>query len=208
MESKSMQKTRTINSEKYRIIGLKTQSFLEEISEYSKKFRVTCYDHNLMIAHHNKQKHEYLITNRVFEADLIINLPKLKTHIKAGLTGALKNLIGINGHKEFLPHHIKGSYLEGGDNYMNPSFFKRIYENFDEKVWSKIQKNSKFINKINFQILRIFWWLWYIFSKDKIFAGSWSGNDTVWRTTLDLNHILYFYNTEKNNLKLYLKEKS
>jgi hypothetical protein len=41
MESKSIQKTRTINNEKYRIIDLKTQSFLEEISEYSKKFRVT-----------------------------------------------------------------------------------------------------------------------------------------------------------------------
>jgi uncharacterized protein (DUF362 family) len=202
MESGSMQKTRTINSEKYRIIDLKTQSFLEEISEYSKKFRVTCYDPNLMIVHHDKHRHEYLITNRVFEADFIVNLPKLKTHIKAGLTGALKNLIGINGHKEFLPHHIKGSYLEGGDNYMNPSIFKRIYENFDEKVWSKIQKNRKFINKINFQILRILWWLWYIFSKDKIFAGSWSGNETIWRTTLDLNHILYFYNIEKTQLEV------
>jgi hypothetical protein len=84
---------------------------------------------------------------------------------------------------------------------MNPSIFKRIYENFDEKVWSKIQKNSKFINKINFQILRVLWWLWYIFSKDKIFAGSWSGNETIWRTTLDLNHILYFYNIEKAQLE-------
>ena len=32
------------------------------------------------------------------------SLPKLKTHKKAGITCALKNLIGINGNKEYLPH--------------------------------------------------------------------------------------------------------
>jgi uncharacterized protein (DUF362 family) len=193
-ESKSVQIMKDIIADRYRIINLGSQSFLDEISDHCKKFRVTCYNHNLMIEHHDKNKHEYLVTNRIFEADLIINLPKLKTHMKAGLTGALKNLIGINGHKEFLPHHIKGSYLEGGDNYMNPSFWKRIFEEFDEGIWSNIQKNSKFVNKVNFLILGLLWRMWYIFSKDRIFAGSWSGNETIWRTTLDLNHILYFYN--------------
>jgi len=200
MENKIYQRVKEI-SNKYKIIDLKEKSFLDEIVDYRKKFRVTCYNHNLMLEHHFQGKHEYLVTTRIFEADLIINLPKLKTHMKAGLTGALKNLIGINGHKEFLPHHIKGSYLEGGDNYINPSFWKRIYENFDDKVWSNIRKNNRFINKINFQILRILWWLWYIFSKDKIFAGSWAGNETIWRTTLDLNHILYFYSPQTNRIE-------
>lgn len=184
----------------YRIIDLGKESFLEEISDYSELFRVTCYNYNLMHEHHKKGKHEYLITNRVFEADFIINLPKLKTHIKAGLTGALKNLIGINGHKEFLPHHIKGAYLDGGDNYINPSFWKKLYEDFDDKVWSSLRGNYTLLNKFNFQILKLLHWCWYLFSKDKVFAGGWSGNETIWRTILDLNHIMYFYNTKTNTL--------
>ena len=80
-------------------------------------FRVTMYDHRLMQAHHDQRKHEYLVSNSVLDADLIINLAKLKCHSKAGITGALKNLVGINGHKEYLPHHTNGSPAEGGDQY-------------------------------------------------------------------------------------------
>jgi uncharacterized protein (DUF362 family) len=54
---------------------------------------------------HHPGVHQYLVAKEVIEADIIINLPKLKTHRKAGVTCALKNLIGINGNKEYLPHH-------------------------------------------------------------------------------------------------------
>jgi hypothetical protein len=96
----------------YRIIDLGRQSFLEEIADYADRFRVTCYPPSLMQAHHSPGKHEYLVTKRVFDADLLVNLSKVKTHNKGGLTGALKNLVGINGHKEYLPHHIQGPYTQ------------------------------------------------------------------------------------------------
>jgi hypothetical protein len=35
-----------------------------------------------------------LIAKDVLEADIIINLPKLKMHKKAGVTNALKNFVG------------------------------------------------------------------------------------------------------------------
>ena len=38
---------------------------------------------------------EYCISEACLEADVIINLPKPKTHRKAGFTGALKNMIGV-----------------------------------------------------------------------------------------------------------------
>jgi uncharacterized protein (DUF362 family)/Pyruvate/2-oxoacid:ferredoxin oxidoreductase delta subunit len=38
--------------------------------------------------------HDYFITRPVLEADLLINLPKLKTHAFARYTGAVKNLFG------------------------------------------------------------------------------------------------------------------
>ncbi|MEM1578012.1 MAG: DUF362 domain-containing protein [Candidatus Pacearchaeota archaeon] len=185
----------------YILFDLGNESFLEEIAEYSENFRVTCYDPYLMRQHHKKGKHEFLITKRIRDADFFINLPKFKTHIKTGLTGALKNLIGLNGHKEFLPHHIKGSYLEGGDNYLCSSFLKKIYENFDDYIWHNINRKRKIFNIINFQILKILWWLWNLFSKDKIYAGSWSGNETIWRTILDLNHIFYFFDFSSNSFK-------
>jgi len=38
--------------------------------------------------------HDYFIARPLFEADLVINLPKLKTHVLTRLTGAVKNLFG------------------------------------------------------------------------------------------------------------------
>ena len=58
-----------------------------------------------------------VVDQAIIDADLVINVPKLKTHKKAGVTGALKNLVGINGNKEFLPHHRKGGAASGGDCY-------------------------------------------------------------------------------------------
>lgn len=178
--------------DKYLLVDLAQNSFLEEISEYSKDFRVTMYKPSLMHKHHEPGKHEYLLTKRVFDIDLLINLPKMKTHIKTGITGALKNLVGINGHKEFLPHHIKGSYFEGGDCYcVGNMFTKRAdalydywWENFMEAPPSKRNILKYFYSGL-LKVGKVFGW-------DGITAGSWSGNETLWRTVLDLNHILYF----------------
>lgn len=57
---------------------------------------------------HHVGVHQYLLAKAVLEADVVINLPKLKTHKKAGVTCALKNLIGIHGNKEYSPHHRVG----------------------------------------------------------------------------------------------------
>ena len=54
-------------------------------------------------------RNEYLLSETVLSADLVVNLPKLKTHKKTGVTLALKNLVGINGDKNLLPHHCVGS---------------------------------------------------------------------------------------------------
>jgi uncharacterized protein (DUF362 family) len=39
---------------------------------------------------HGLGKHQYLIARDVIEADVVINVPKLKTHKKACITGARK----------------------------------------------------------------------------------------------------------------------
>lgn len=196
-------KTRTIQNtldeekrefERYRLVDLGRQSFLEEISDYSDLFRVTNYKHSILKDHHRPGKHEYLVTRRISEVDFVINLPKMKTHIKAGVTGALKNLVGINGHKEFLPHHIKGPYFKGGDNYCLPNAFRETYEGFYDEFWEKQGNGGVHPLKrkaLSFR-LRTLWRLSRLFGGEGISAGGWSGNDTVWRTALDLNHVMYF----------------
>jgi len=180
--------------DRYRLVDLGTESFLEEISDHSDLFRVTNYPHSVLKEHHRPGKHEYLVARRLSEVDFVINLPKMKTHIKAGVTGALKNLVGINGHKEFLPHHIKGPYFKGGDNYCMPNLFRESYEGYYDDFWEK-QGNGGFHplkrKALSFRLSAL-WRLSRVFGQERISAGSWSGNDTVWRTALDLNHVMHF----------------
>ncbi|NIV35496.1 MAG: DUF362 domain-containing protein, partial [Anaerolineae bacterium] len=68
-----------------------------------------------LTAHHSNGRHEYALSRTVLEADLVINLPKLKTHKKAGVTLNAKNLVGIVTDKNCLPHYRLGPPSAGGD---------------------------------------------------------------------------------------------
>ena len=83
-------------------------SLLEPITSDEAPFRVTMYDPRALDETHRRGRHRYLVARELIEADVVFNVPKLKTHKKSGVTGALKNLVGINGHKAYLPHHRKG----------------------------------------------------------------------------------------------------
>jgi len=89
-----------LSEEDFVLFDVGEESLLEPITDDKDDFRVTCYDPRLMAKTHGRGRHRYLVAKDVIEADLVINLPKLKTHKKAGITCALKNLIGINGNKE------------------------------------------------------------------------------------------------------------
>jgi uncharacterized protein (DUF362 family) len=182
------------------VVDLGEKSFLTDLEDYAEQFRVTCYDTSLMLPHHTGGHHKYLVTKRIFEANLIINIPILKTHIKAGITGALKNLVGINGHKEYLPHHCKGGYESGGDNFYSGSSFKSSVEELDEWYWKDPNRFSPVIRALLSKTLGLGWKLSGMLSYDKITGGGWSGNDTLWRTIIDLNHILYFYDPVTDSL--------
>ena len=176
----------------YRLVDLGRGSFLEEVSDYADGFRVTTYDPSMMVRHHHHGKHEYLITNRIFGADLFVNLPKMKTHMRAGLTGGLKNLVGINGHKEYLPHHTRGSYFEGGDNYCNSNRFVRSFESTYDAYWVRRRQLRIAARAYYSVLLQLRWKAAQWTGGDAFLGGAWCGNDTVWRMTMDLNHILHF----------------
>jgi uncharacterized protein (DUF362 family) len=176
----------------YEVVDLGRDSFLEDISDYADRFRVTCYDPRLMSSHHRAGKHEYLVTRKVFDVDLLLNLAKMKTHIKAGLTGALKNVIGINGHKEFLPHHIRGASDRGGDCYYKGNGVRDLHDAVYDTFWTRYGELSRSVRRAGFLVFGALWRTSRLLGGDSISWGSWHGNETVWRTTLDLNHLLYF----------------
>lgn len=176
-----------------KVIDLAEQSEFAGMGRYKEKhIRITNYDPDILRRHHNSQKHEYYVSGYVLQADVIINMPKPKTHRKAGVTIALKNLVGINARKEYLPHHTNGSIKEGGDEYLNKSFFKKIMNKCLDYRNREAMKNRAhaalawdFLRKMNAVLAKYT-------AKDWHLEGSWYGNNTISKTILDLNKILFY----------------
>jgi uncharacterized protein (DUF362 family) len=175
--------------EDFVLFDLGRDSLLEPITNGHASFRVTKYDPAMMAKTHAPGKHQYLVSRYILDADVVINLPKLKTHKKAGVTCALKNLVGINGNKEFLPHHRVGGSLTGGDCYPGVNPLKRTLEfSLDRENSAGHSDAAKWWHSVTVQLQRATTLL-----GDKIgVEGAWSGNDTVWRTSLDLDRILMY----------------
>ena len=76
---------------------------------------VAGYDIKTTMRHHNGSTQKYCVSKTILNADVVISVPKLKTHRKAGITCCLKNLVGINVDKNYLPHFAMGSANMGGD---------------------------------------------------------------------------------------------
>jgi len=167
---------------------LGVESLLEPIVDDSERFRVTMYNPDLMCQTHAPGRHQYLIAREVIEADVVINLPKLKTHKKAGVTGALKNLVGINGNKDYLPHHRLGGSRTGGDCYAGGNLFKLAAERLNDAANRRDGITSYLLR----QTTRGSYGLARLTGADRNLEGSWYGNDTIWRTVLDLNRILIY----------------
>jgi len=179
----------TQSADRFVLFDLGGESMLEPITDEREAFRVTCYDPRLLAQTHAPGRHQYLVAREVIEADVIINLPKLKTHKKAGITCALKNLIGINGNKEYLPHHRIGGSRTGGDCYSGGSRIKSTLEYFlDQQNTATSYTVGKLWRGASMPLFRALTWL----GESQDLEGSWSGNDTIWRTCLDLNRILLY----------------
>lgn len=98
-------------------------------------FRIYGYSSEIMKEAHAKDKYKYMIHEDILNADVIINVPKSKTHTKVGMTACCKNFVGINCRKEYLPHHRAGSAHEGEDEYNHKNIVKSIHS-IAEKFFS------------------------------------------------------------------------
>ena len=185
-------------SDNYIAVDLGQDSLLNEIAESYLNYRVTNYDPSKMERHHNREKNEYLIPRAVLNADVIIDMPKPKPHRKAGITCAMKNFVGINGHKDWLPHHRSGCKSDLSDEYLYSNFFKKIRTRMQETIdvlclGDKIAA-AKLVRVLKLPVNIMM----KLTSKDRYVEGSWWGNDTIWRTVCDLNRIALY--ADKNGV--------
>lgn len=181
------------STENYVLYNLGRDSLLDAITDNKNSFRVTRYDPRLMAKTHSPANHQYLVARQVIEADVVINLPKLKTHKKAGITSALKNLVGINGNKEYLPHHRVGGAADGGDCYPGNDLVKRALESIlDRQNMTVSATKGKMLAVVGTQLERMM----RLKGDETGVEGAWSGNLTVALMCLDLNRILLYGKTD------------
>lgn len=184
-----------------KVIDLAESSeFAGESSERMRRMRITNYDPDIMLQHHTEEKNEYYISSYVLSADVIINMPKPKCHRKAGATISLKNMVGINVRKEYLPHHTMGSVADGGDEYQVKSRIHRLRSHLLDKKY-KLEASGKYPQARILRYVIMITKLWLLLFTDKkklYFEGSWHGNRTICQTISDLNKILFY--ADKNGV--------
>lgn len=184
-------------------IDIGQDSMLYEIIDSNHNFEMGGVKRGTISRYHNEQHNTYLFPREALQADVFINVPKLKTHRMAGLTCAMKNLIGINGEKERIAHYRRGVKNQNSDEF--EKFYLKIY--LRERIWTFLKAIEKPWSR---QIMT--WgkrfvqkYIWrgktfeetYALNPPKEYReGGWKGNDTLWRCAVDINRILLYADRE------------
>jgi uncharacterized protein (DUF362 family) len=180
----------------YVAVDLGADSAFEPVAHKFTMFRGAEYCMAEMQQHHRPGRHEYPLCRTILQADVLINLPKLKTHKKAGVTLSLKNMIGINGNKNWLPHHTEGVPEQGGDQFDSNEVKNRVEHRVVQLFKEWFPKLGPLRQPIAKPIKALGKKLFGDTNAGRIRSGNWWGNDTIWRTCLDLKRILLYADKE------------
>ena len=179
----------------YAVVDLRDQSAFVGIA-FPERLRGSDFECEETIAHHSGGHHAYYVSRSVLEADVVINLPKLKTHTKAGVTLNLKNAVGINGDKNWIPHFRVGGPSHGGDEFPERGLIRQWMSQVEDAVKQRVPHMSGPALFLTRKVKRghkaycdLMGWTPYR-------NGGWYGNDTLWRSVLDLNRILLYADRE------------
>ena len=146
---------------------------------------------------HDLEHNVYSFSKTVMEADVFINIPKMKTHKKAGVTLSLKNIVGVTDAKDTLPHHRVGRPCRGGDEVPDEaSLAMRLKSYLIDRVISS--PNGLAVYKVIRPIYSQMRKRGVYGRPGQRDRGEWFGNDTIWRTTLDLNKVLLYGDAQGN----------
>jgi hypothetical protein len=103
-------------------------------------------------------------------------------------------MIGINGAKDWLPHHRIGPAEEGGDEYERRDWRKAAFVRLKEEM---VQSDSLLriapMRAVNIALVLS---RKVVPFSDPYLQGSWHGNETIPRTIVDMNKILLYADKE------------
>lgn len=170
-------------------------SLFAEFDAENRRYYGAFYDADETNFHHGGGRHEYSISKSPLAADVFINLPKLKTHKKCGLTVNLKSLVGINAEKNWLPHYAFGSPESGGDQFPAMTAKTNLENAFVGKAKRLLLGKNPFAQFVARKGKNLAY-KFFGGTEEIVRSGNWHGNDTVWRMCLDLNRILLFGNAD------------
>lgn len=175
----------------YRIVDLGKESAFSEVEAKWQPLYGAGYDTEELQTYHHLGVHKYCISQSVLDADVLINLPKLKTHKKGGVTLSMKNLVGVIGNKNCLPHHTVGLPCTGGDQFATNSV-RNLLEHYLLRLYKRSFANRNVASKKIAVPLKNVGQRIFGATDRTIRSGNWYGNDTIWRAVLDLNRIVIF----------------
>lgn len=171
-------------------INLKDKS--EFYGKQCKEYYGADYDMDETRKYHNDIDNIYVMSKTILSADVFICLPKLKTHKLGGVTISLKNLVGTCVIKNSIPHHTLGAPETGGDKFKNGTSKNRIETALKDLALKLLKAKNPIVNYPFIFIKKIAGLFFGSPRSEVIRNGMWYGNDTIWRSVLDLNKILLY----------------
>ncbi len=171
----------------------------------SEKFYGADFNRDETIRLHHGEVQKYVMSETILSADVVISVPKLKTHKKVGVTLNIKGLVGTVVNKNSLVHYTLGLPSEGGDQFPDDLLSSKEKSIVGLQRWAYDKLLSKknivfdalyrvgaavakgFLRPMGFSVDR---------NKQILDAGNWYGNDSAWRMAVDLYRILLYVDTE------------
>lgn len=103
----------------------------------------------------------------------------------------MKNLVGINANKNWLPHHTEGTPDQGGDQFPSATTKARLEHSWMGAV-KRWLKNRPAMSRL-FVPVKKAGRLVFGDTQNVVRSGNWHGNDTCWRMVLDLNKCFFSF---------------
>jgi len=170
-------------------IDLGTKSKLEELNYLDRLYGAAPWVKETR-EFHKKGTHKYAVSRTFLKSNVLILLPKLKTHKKVGITCCAKNLVGIVTNKNCVPH-----LRVDVDQYPpNIPWWSKLLSRLEMFMYEKFLGRRKWMCDLLYRVLYGVWFKDLLGLKlhphDR---GGWYGNDTLWRAIHDLLYILHNY---------------
>lgn len=181
-------------------VNLGKLSAVKDVTD-PKRLYGAVYHRQELIKNHSGDRHIYDLSGTVMKADVVISVPKLKTHKKVGVTMNIKGLVGISTNKNLIVHYSLGTKENGGDQYPLNHFTKMEERLIRTERWMYDFFLAKRSVPLEYIHRSIYWLhgklikpLGIGVKKEKrlLDVGNWYGNDSAWRMCVDLIKLILF----------------